>query len=373
MAIQIDINVFFDALGLVQGVTLGVILLFIHKRNKQSTLFLGLFVLFYAIDIVYPILYESGVINQKPAFSFFPIQFSKYLFSFLYIYVQQISILSDRKYSYWTFIPPSIESVLNIIAFVCTYYGEQPVEKWEWVIGYRILCAAFSLYVGFLTIKWINRHIETLKEEYSNIEFKELKWVKLFVSIGLYYTIIAYINDVLFENPYIYTLLTMLNTILLYWVSIRAIMQKDVIPLISNDKANKKYAPFNPISDDIIPQTLEAQERDINILKAIEIFVIDQKAYTRPDLTIVDVAEATNTHPRLISTLINTHRNQNFNTYINSFRIKKAEELLNSPESAHLTVEGIGYEVGFKSKSAFYAAFKQFTQQTPSQFKKSIK
>lgn len=42
-------------------------------------------------------------------------------------------------------------------------------------------------------------------------------------------------------------------------------------------------------------------------------------------------------------------------------------------ESDHLTIEGIGQEVGFNSKSTFYKAFKTHMNQTPSQYKIQMK
>jgi len=47
-----------------------------------------------------------------------------------------------------------------------------------------------------------------------------------------------------------------------------------------------------------------------------------------------------------------------------------AQERLLDDEFKHLTVEAVGQSVGFKSKSAFYNAFKKYTGQSPSAFMK---
>ncbi|MEM6699288.1 MAG: helix-turn-helix domain-containing protein, partial [Bacteroidota bacterium] len=58
-----------------------------------------------------------------------------------------------------------------------------------------------------------------------------------------------------------------------------------------------------------------------------------------------------------------------FSLYINEYRIKAACELLRTHHQ--FTLEGIGYEVGFRSKSNFYASFKKLKGCTPSQFVKA--
>lgn len=90
-----------------------------------------------------------------------------------------------------------------------------------------------------------------------------------------------------------------------------------------------------------------------------------------PNPTLKALAEAVGTHPNTVSRLINQHTGGNFNDFVNSFRIGLAQERLRSEGYRHLTVEAIGQSVGFRSKSAFYQAFKKQTGLSPSQYLKS--
>jgi AraC-like DNA-binding protein len=59
----------------------------------------------------------------------------------------------------------------------------------------------------------------------------------------------------------------------------------------------------------------------------------------------------------------------NFNRYINRLRIEQAKRQL--AENQTLSILRIAYECGFATKSAFNAAFKLETGQTPTQFAKT--
>jgi AraC-like DNA-binding protein len=49
-------------------------------------------------------------------------------------------------------------------------------------------------------------------------------------------------------------------------------------------------------------------------------------------------------------------------------RIEHAIELIKNQAHTNLTVEAVGMQSGFKSRSTFYAAFKEYTQQSPAEF-----
>lgn len=104
----------------------------------------------------------------------------------------------------------------------------------------------------------------------------------------------------------------------------------------------------------------------------VEKFVDVECYYLSKNTSLNDLANLLNIHPNQISKSINLGFRSNFNHYINSKRIVVAKERLVDPQYNKLTIEAIGDSVGFKSKSAFYNAFKIQTGYSPSQYVKSI-
>jgi AraC-like DNA-binding protein len=94
-----------------------------------------------------------------------------------------------------------------------------------------------------------------------------------------------------------------------------------------------------------------------------------EKPYLKSDLTIYELAKMLNSNSKYLSVIINTDFNQNFATFINSYRIEEAKELLKEEANEQFTIEAIAKMSGFNSKSSFNNAFKYFQNITPSQYK----
>lgn len=109
------------------------------------------------------------------------------------------------------------------------------------------------------------------------------------------------------------------------------------------------------------------QDLDLEKLKAV---VSDPKFFTAHDASLNRAAQALDIHANKVSRLVNQGTGGNFNDYLNGFRVGLACDRLRSPEYKQLTIEAIGKSVGFRSKSAFYEAFKKHRGVSPSQFMK---
>lgn len=365
----IDLRVIIDFLGLLQGIIFGIILIFFNKKAEKASFFLGLFVIAFCIDFLPQLIDYLELPSKYPRLQYLPLQFSYFLFPLFYLYVQEVSILSDQKKNYWVLFPAILVTVVNFVFFALPDYLLYPIfQKYNWCLYLNIFAEAFGVVIGFFVIRFVNLHIRTLREQYTNTIYKTLKWVRTYAIIGVAFTCIVPILNQFISN-YLYSFtISLLNCILLYWVCIRGIMQNNVTPLILSLPNEHIEEIELAAKQSTVPKN---NTRTHEILKLVEEFMVLQKAYSRPDLTIIDVAEYTEVHPKLISTLINSQLNQNFNNYVNTFRIEKAKELLKSQDAERLTVDGIGREVGFKSKSSFYTAFKHFTNTTPLQFKEA--
>lgn len=94
------------------------------------------------------------------------------------------------------------------------------------------------------------------------------------------------------------------------------------------------------------------------------------KLYRNPKLKLADLATVVGMRPHELSRLLNEGYPHGFAQYVNEYRVREAQRLIGERED--LSLEGIGYESGFNSKSSFFAVFKRLTQYTPAQYKKMV-
>ncbi len=106
----------------------------------------------------------------------------------------------------------------------------------------------------------------------------------------------------------------------------------------------------------------------------LEIFkkgMAEEKWFLDPSLSLRSLAEKVNTSSNKLSWLLNERIGQNFNDYVNRFRVENFKENALNPANSHLTLLGLAYESGFNSKSVFNTFFKRIEGMTPKAWLKS--
>ncbi|WP_242918017.1 helix-turn-helix domain-containing protein [Pontibacter liquoris] len=166
---------------------------------------------------------------------------------------------------------------------------------------------------------------------------------------------IVYVLNLLEDNiPYI--LGPILYSVIAYGVSLLAIKRGYINAL---DAAKYKTTPLS--------------ETEINqIYEEVKKLLTEEQLHKNPDLTLSTFSKALKVSPQKISMAINSRSESNFNGFVNQYRIRHAQALLEDPASSELTIAAIAYEVGFNSLTSFNTAFKKQLQKTPSAYRKEI-
>lgn len=114
--------------------------------------------------------------------------------------------------------------------------------------------------------------------------------------------------------------------------------------------------------------TLWDTESDSVIRDQLIHLMENEKMYLFPDLKVGGLAASLGCSPHKLSQVMTSQFGQNFNDFINSYRIEEVKRRLSIGETRNKTIASLAFDCGFNSLSVFNSAFKKFTGMTPSQF-----
>jgi len=118
----------------------------------------------------------------------------------------------------------------------------------------------------------------------------------------------------------------------------------------------KSLNPTFEIETEEIPQVKKRIDvTQKKILNKILVLFNEEKIYLDPKLTILDVANSVGTNRTYISSIINQQYDQNFCTFVNSFRVDELEKVVkeNPSYSLDLLAESCGFGTIHSLKRAF--------------------
>lgn len=225
--------------------------------------------------------------------------------------------------------------------------------------GLTVVFLTQNLYYIIKIYKLYESHLVRIGNHYSYTEKVNLKWFRLLV-FGYIGFIFGLVIANILEDSWSDLVFYLIVLIYVVFSGYNALHQEPVFEIANKFDEHNKGVPTelnNVLFDDL-------EERLLAIMKEEQLFLDNS-------LTIFTLAKKLETNSKYLSKLINQSLDKNFALFVNEYRIEFAKKMLLNPSNKNLTIEYIGEKSGFKSKSAFNAAFKKITGLTPSILKKN--
>jgi AraC-like DNA-binding protein len=169
----------------------------------------------------------------------------------------------------------------------------------------------------------IHKYGVKAEQFYSDIEEKNYKNAKILNYCIIIVSVVAFITFAVeheFKLPQdimLYIVFT-ISSVILYLIGYMGIKQESINPT------------FDFVSKEIVTQQLEVIPVDSRkkILRKMLVLFEEEKIYLNSQLNIMDIVQAVGTNRTYISSIINQQYNQNFCSFVNSYRIEELEKVL---------------------------------------------
>jgi len=334
---------FFSALGAFNGFLLAFYFAFVAQTKKFSNYFLALLLMTLSLRIIKSVFFYF---NPNLSGTFIQIGLSACILigPFLFLYLK--SYIKNEASKWKLHILPFL---IGITVLGITYpYIEHRIVWSRWIVKGIYIQWLIYIVLSFKFVKPIFKRTFQKERKLTSLDIWLLSVFSGVTFIWLSYNIGSY-------TSYIVGALSF--SFILYLIILLIIFKKN--KNVSFFKVKEKYK-----NKEIDTETLELIESRLSIVK-------NKELYLNPNLTLTDVAKELNVSQHSLSQFLNNNFGKSFSLFINELRVEKAKELL--IHSNPYTIEAIGYESGFNSKSTFYTTFKKNTGQTPSEYQKSKK
>jgi len=236
---------------------------------------------------------------------------------------------------------------------------------WQFYLGSGFLYAHLFIYLC-LSYRTLQNYRKVIRNKFSQIEQINLEWLSLMLKIFGILSLVSLVHNFMalakIESVFLITLVLLLLFIFYFAIKVilKALRQPEIFAGIGQEET-VKYEGSNLTGE----QVEAIRERLLE-------FIATEKPYLNPQMGLADLSEKLSVSSKHLSQVINQCFGKNFFDFINSYRIKEAQQIFRESGDDRLTVLEVMFEVGFNSKSSFNTAFKKETGQTPTEFRKTI-
>jgi AraC-like DNA-binding protein len=284
---------------------------------------------------------------------------------------------SFKKRNLWHFLPFGLFILTSVPYLILPGSEKLQALAAEKALGPQIedkfLICSIAVQLGtylFFSLLKLRKHRKYLENITASPDDFRLNWLLWFL-LGFDVLMLFWLYETLQPNfRHDGGWQTILYFLSVYVLAFFALRQKEVFPF-----SQKNAVEINEILTEIAEPTvgkrpLLSEDRllESNLLNNME----TQKPYLDPNLNLPTLAERLDLSLNELSALVNQGFGENFNQFVNRYRVEESKRLLISGKHAHLSMVGIAFEAGFNSKTAFNTTFKKITGLAPTDYKNNM-
>ena len=346
-------------------------LLFNKKQKSNSDIILLLWMLLLAAHLS---LFYANYFTEIPPFLIgihLPIPLLQAVF--LYFYVASVTNhFPKKKTIVFAHLLPTLLSYFFLVPFFLLPPEEKTIILQNKGKGYSELFGFINLIFifasGVVYVFWssylIWKHKKNIRNQFSDIEDINLKWLQLLIyGIGGIWVIVIFFNN----GTYIFTGVS----IFVILIGFFGVQQRDIF---SNEKKSikEKTTTTSAIKKEKYATSGLSTEIAEDLYKNLIEELNTKSYYTESSLSLNDLAQKLDISPNYLSQIINEKEGKNFFDFINAFRVAEFKRLVAIPTNQQYTLLALAYDCGFNSKSSFNRSFKKHAGLTPSQYAATV-
>ena len=233
------------------------------------------------------------------------------------------------------------------------------VDTWMGDLNTSVVAVQLVLYYT-LIFRFLRKARREVSDTMSDSEWVEKIYVVRFLSLYGAFFIVVMVCYAIWPRTDAW-LIQILNVIAMFYLVHHAIanpaMDKPLKPLA-------EQVPVQPLVEVATEPAMLPEEMETVCDRAIH-FLVETKAYLRPDISLAVFAKEADIPQRTLSRSINGHLHCNFFTFINGMRVEEAKRCLLALETSGFNIDSIYSECGFRSRSTFFMVFKKIEGKSP--------
>lgn len=355
------------------SMTMGVSLLLsllmaIKVKEHLSNIFMLLILLLFCLGSSYLVFKDTPIFLNKYILTLIntiPVALGSLTYLYIYYSIYNEKMFKSRHL--FLFAPFAISLIFSYIEITQHVFWVNIVLN----IGTKII---WNLVILVYTLFFIKQSAKQIPSALlSNINWLN-QFVKIEIGVFVFYlTIISLwiLNIQSIKNIEIYSNLGV--ALFVFPISFIGIQNNDIF---KKNKPNNTIKAVDEINDNAIeelvsPKTLLSDEKVAIYFLNLCQLMQEEKPYLAENITIETVASALGIHTKYLSYVINNKTNKPFNDFINEYRVKHFNTLIEKNEHKNKTILALAYESGFASKSSFNRIYKNLTGLSPSEYIKN--